>query len=262
MIKNITYGSDPEFFIVDMAGKAVSSIGIIPGNKENPKNLSSGYSILKDNVLLEMNIPMSENKDEFVNNMKKAKEMAMDILTDYNCTIHEEDVMEFEYDQLQHPEAREFGCSPYENAWEGFTVTAPSLENANFRVAGFHLHIGYDTEYDMPKEIINTFIAKALDVFLLVPARNIHSDPRREFNYGAPGSFRHKPYGLEYRALGGFFTKDEYLPWVFDRVQEALKFCSSEENLYKLADLYKEYLDDLEAIEHVLGINIYLTSKA
>ena len=52
--KNITIGSDPEFFVQNKDGKLISSIGVIDGTKDIPKRLKflgNGFAIQKDNVL-------------------------------------------------------------------------------------------------------------------------------------------------------------------------------------------------------------------
>ena len=52
MIKNFSFGSDPEYFVInESTKKIVSSINIIEGTKEEPETLGDGFFILKDNIL-------------------------------------------------------------------------------------------------------------------------------------------------------------------------------------------------------------------
>jgi hypothetical protein len=51
-----SFGSDPEFMLVDSNGKYRSAIGIIHGTKEDKISLGNGHYAFYDNVLVEVNI--------------------------------------------------------------------------------------------------------------------------------------------------------------------------------------------------------------
>ena len=135
----------------------------------------------------------------------------------------------------------EFGCSPYLNAWDEEEHRAKDLSEERFRTAGFHVHIGYDIspEYVWSKQTISPLIAKAFDMFVILPSCMVHVDRRRFENYGGLGQYRETSYGLECRSLGAYFANDKYLGWVFDQTMKAIEFVSDEENVYKLMYLTK-----------------------
>lgn len=239
MIENLTFGSDPEYFVKNnITGLIVSSIPVVNGTKGEPESLGDGYFILKDNILVEGNIPPVRTRGEFIANMLELKKRINAYMqAKYPVLgVHHDDCLELESHFLSNPEALEFGCSPYMNAWDEEEHRANDLSKENFRTAGFHIHIGYDigSQYVWSRQTINAMIARAFDFFVIIPSCMVHVDKRRFENYGGLGQYRDTSYGLECRGLGAYFANDKYLEWVFDQTEKALKFVSNEENLYKL----------------------------
>lgn len=231
MIKNILIGSDPEFFIFK-EDVPESSIGLIKGTKYNPQEVVPGYGILKDNVLIEGNIPPAGSKEEFINNMRQLKDFMSELIAPNHLVAA--DSAEFTDQQLDSFEARQFGCAPYFNAWTLSINSPKDLADLNWRVAGFHIHFGYEYDGDISSDYFAMYVARAFDYFVTYPSRKIFNDPIRSKYYGDFGNFRIKPYGVECRSLGGYFCKDEYLGWVYEQSVKALKFCEDPNNIEKL----------------------------
>jgi len=244
MITNLTFGSDPEYFVKnEVTGMIVSSIPVVDGTKGEPEALGDGYFILKDNILVEGNIPPARTRGEFISNMLELKNRINGYMkAKYPVLgVHHDDCLELDSRFLTNPEALEFGCSPYLNAWDDEIHRANDLSKENFRTAGFHVHIGYDIspEYVWSRETISSMIARAYDLFVIIPSCMVHVDRRRFENYGGLGQYRNTSYGLECRSLGAFFANDKYLGWVFDQTMKAIDFVSKEENMYKLMYMAK-----------------------
>jgi len=244
MIKNLTFGSDPEYFVInELSKKIVSAIPIIDGTKEQPESLGDGFFIQRDNVLAEGNIPIAYSKGQFLSHMEELKTRIIDyIKAKYNVlTLHHADCLELDQAFLSHPEAMQSGCSPYLNAWDEQSHRAKDISASSARTCGFHLHIGYDKDDNViwSKETINNVIAKAYDMFVVLPSCMIHVDQRRFENYGGLGQYRETSYGLELRSLGGFFVDEKYLSWVFDQLEKAIEYVQDEENLYYLMYMEK-----------------------
>jgi len=245
-ISKITIGSDPEFFIQNKKGKVISSIGLIEGTKYNPTDMGDGYAVFKDNVLGEGNIPPTETREGFIANMRRLKEIMNEVLAEHDASIKSSDVEEFDTKDLNHVEANIFGCDAYNNAWSKRMLAAPSLEGKNYRTAGFHIHVGYTSTFEDIEDLhLNNLITKAFDAFVVLPSYLEYFDARRVGNYGGLGQYRNKFYGLECRSLGGFFTQDKYLPWVYDRVQQCLEACSKEAFLVKIDALAEPDIEDV-----------------
>jgi hypothetical protein len=242
MIKNITFGSDPEYFVVnESTGKIVSSIPVIDGTKETPESLGDGYFILQDNILAEGNIPPVRTMEMFLNNMHELKRrMTAYIKNKYNVLgLYHADCLDIDTVFLSHPDAMQFGCSPFMNAWDKQVHRAGDLSEETFRTCGFHIHIGYDIDSIWNKVTLNPVITKAFDLFVIIPSCLTHVDQRRFENYGGLGQYRDTSYGVECRSLGGYFVRDELLPWVFIQTMKALDFIQNEENVYKLMYMAK-----------------------
>lgn len=75
-IKNWLIGSDIEWFIKNEKGEVVSAEGLIKGTKSEPfcfNPANKGFSTSLDNVLYEGNIPPTNNKQEFIDNIDYLK---------------------------------------------------------------------------------------------------------------------------------------------------------------------------------------------
>lgn len=259
MLEFKSIGSDPEFFIRNKeTEETVSSIGRINGTKDCPQDMGDGFAVLKDNVLIEGNIPPSSTKEGFIEAFKGLKEIMNNILNPMGLELHSSDSEEFDEESLMHEEANVFGCSGYNLAWHKENdVRAENMSDCNFRVAGCHIHIGYQYNGDeLPKNAVNQAITKAFDLFVTIPFRRIHNDERRNSHYGTLGAFRNTPYGLECRSLGGYFTQDKFLPIIYDRTKLAVEFAASHMN--ELLKLNQEDLNDVEKIYKNLKIEEYL----
>lgn len=280
MVKNFTFGTDPEFFIINAESKDIlSSIYLINGNKSNPEPLEvEGYSILKDNVLVEGNVPPTRTIEGFKDSILTLKELIRRKLNslgyDIEFNLLEEDSAIINPMFLTHPEALEFGCEPYLNAWSGAVCKADALEAESFRTAGFHVHLGYDIESGSlyGKYAMNKAITRAFDIFVVIPSLFINFCAKRFVNYGGLGQYRETSYGVECRSLGAYFLKDEMLDWVGVQLSKCLDFIQTEDNVTKLLTLRKpeiqiegNSINVEKEVYDVLNINVMeqiLTSKS
>jgi len=260
-LNNITIGSDPEFFITTKTGNAFPSIGIFDGTKDEPEQKGDGFALLKDNVLVEGNIPPSHNEAEYVEYMLTLQSMINSVLELRGLKLLATDSMKYKDKYLDHPEANVFGCSAYKNAWEYGMFSAENMSHLPIRVAGDHQHIGYQLLTEkMSKKDMNRYIAKAFDYFCVYPSRLHHNDEFRAKYYGPYGVYRDAiGYGLEVRALGGHFTAPEHLSWVYRQTIKAVEFCSQIENLRLLDEVSAPIFKDAKFTESqyaILGVEL------
>lgn len=222
--KNLTFGSDPEFFIKDKKGKLISSIGIIHGTKSEPYKLNAlgdGYAIQTDNVLGEFNIPAATNIHDAINSIEIMKSYISGFLESRDLSPEYMASGVFTPDQLRSKEAKAFGCCPDYNCWTEKTNNAPCGGRTSLRSAGFHLHLGYDNHND--EASINAL--KAFDLFLGVPSILIDPDDRRRELYGKAGCFRMTNFGFEYRTMSGYFIKSkDLIDWCFNQILDAIEY--------------------------------------
>jgi hypothetical protein len=221
LINQVKRGADPELFLRSIAGNfPVTSIGLIGGSKEEPRQLGGGYALQEDNVAVEFNIPPAENKDQFVASIQYVLGYLEQELTPKGLKLDISATMEFAPEDLEHPQAQKLGCDPDYNAWTQSMNPRP-IAPPTLRSSGGHLHIGYEN----PNDETSIEIIKAHDLFCGVASVVYDSDTRRRSIYGKAGAHRIKNYGVEYRTLSNYWIKTpELTEWLFNQSEKAIKF--------------------------------------
>lgn len=214
-MQSFTIGADPEVFFTD-GKRLVSAIGLIPGTKEEPFPTDFG-NIHVDNVAAEFNIPAASTKEGFSDAVKKGLAGVQAYAQKVGLVISADAFGKFTKEELSHPLALKSGCDPDYNAYTEELNPKPFLEFFDERACGGHVHIGTEIEnQDVPK------LVKALDLFLGLPLLERENPERRQL-YGQAGSFRRKPYGLEYRTpSNAWIFSSEDREWVYDMVERAI----------------------------------------
>lgn len=224
-------GADVEVFLMK-GDKPVPCIGLFKGTKAKPEpiltHLGKGYALQEDNVMLEYNIPPADSSHAFVYSLMRIQEEIVARVGNYGLKPVIAPSMRFELSQLEHEQAKTFGCDPDYNVWER-KINDPidiTPETENLRTAGGHVHIGFtvgDKEPGDGTEYLSEVeaVVMGMDIFVGVPATLLDKEgaERRKF-YGKAGAFRPKPYGVEYRVLSDFWTRDpNYIGWLYQQVK-------------------------------------------
>lgn len=235
-------GTDPEYMLMNKyTGDFKSSLDIIPGTKQAPYNLDElgeGFSLQKDNVLLEFCVPPVFNDngitaDDFIemhNNVYRAIEYTKEaFLEDTPYNIVAQSVAKYKPEELDNEYARTFGCSASINAWTTDTFVVENDPNNLYRGAGYHIHIGY-TNQDIESTLQ---LVKLLDIFVAVPNLRNNSEAVenaiRRKQYGRAGDFRITPWGgFEYRVLGsGAITGVYDAVEIYRGIEKAFKYLNN-----------------------------------
>jgi hypothetical protein len=249
----ISLGSDPEVFAINPNGEVTTSLAAgIQGDKQNVFDIGDGYSIHKDNILVELNVPISNTKEEFIATMLEGWKKLLKAMAPFSYRIASS--LEIDEDILAgDPNASEFGCDPDICAWTGKSKR-PSDNSASdtLRTAGGHIHIGFSGESDLD---FNIRLVKILDILLGIPSVVLDEDNRRRGIYGQAGSFRHKPYGLEYRSLSNFWVNSpQLIDWIWNSVETALDIAQSDFVIDESSDaqLIQDCINDsdIELVKH------------
>ncbi len=225
-MKDFTFGCDPEVFVVDKSGKAVSPVPFIPGSKEEPYKVEFG-AIQRDGMAAEFNIDPANNFHDFNRNINAVmNQMKKFIPKDHNFAIVPHVVFDETIWASVPEDAKELGCSPDFNAWTGGVNTPPNPVIPSMRCAGGHVHIGWtnNAELDDPQHIMNCRdLVKQMDWFVGGWSVKQDNDPVRRTLYGTAGACRYKPYGVEYRTLSNFWLKTpESRLNMWNRMQQAI----------------------------------------
>jgi hypothetical protein len=174
-------------------------------------------------MALEFNIDPASTEDEFVHNIKRVMQQMQESLPD-DLEIVVTPVAHFTKKHMaeQPDEARELGCNPDFNAWDGGKANPRPNGDVNFRTGAGHIHIGWTTDADIndPRHLeACQILVKALDNTLGALACLFDDGVKRRQLYGAAGAYRPKSYGVEYRVLSNAWLKDEEtMRWVYRTV--------------------------------------------
>lgn len=218
-ISNVVRGADPELFLFDtVSNQPISSIGLIGGSKEFPKQLGGGFAVQEDNVAVEFNIPVADSKDKFSASIGYMVDWCKQEAERIGLSIMIEPSLDFDSSQLADPKAQQLGCDPDYNAWTGEKNPRPDTP-PTLRSAGGHLHIGYDN----PNKETSSLIVKVHDLFVSLPAMDLDPDVRRRSIYGKAGACRYKEYGVECRTFSNFWIKNkEMSDWLYTQSEKAI----------------------------------------
>jgi hypothetical protein len=208
-MEGLTFGCDPEMFIVNSDGEFVAPDGIIPGTKEEPYKVKAG-AVQQDGMAAEFNIdPVTTYKDWEKNITTVMAELEKFLPDGHKLVaVPSATFSEKEWEKAS-DHSKILGCSPDFNAWTG-TPNAPpeDLENPRLRCAGGHIHYGWTEDADMSNiQHISACrdLVKQMDWYLGAWSLRMDKDPLRRRLYGKAGAMRFKPYGVEYRTLSNFW---------------------------------------------------------
>ena len=215
---NFKIGCDPEFFL-KYNGAYKSAVGIIGGSKKHPLKIDDlGSAIQEDNVTVEFNTAPAKSSDEFRAAINKVLDHLRSKLTGYEFS--QESAVSFPSEELQTPQAQEFGCEPDYDAWRQCQNDKPKADDVNLRSCGGHIHVGSIIAKRNPLAVI-----RAMDLFLGVPSTVLDKGVLRRNLYGKAGCFRFKSYGVEYRTLSNFWIfSGDTIDWAYQGTQRALEF--------------------------------------
>ena len=255
MKEKFTMGTDPEFMLREKeTGKLISSIPYIKGTKYAPEILPCGAGLQRDNVVVEFATLPAGSEAAMVNNVRSA---FMDIMT--RLPKGHELVADpsacYDTDQLEHPEAQEFGCDPDHDAYEMTINTPPFCGDVTFRSCGGHIHLGYvkGTGYkfllDPMGKIATVLVMDAVHGIISVIIDCSKAAIKRRDLYGKAGCHRPTEYGVEYRVLSNFWLKSPMLVMLMHRlssdVLEIIRGGKHEELLDDIGkDNIKEIIND------------------
>lgn len=224
MLNELTLGSDPEGFLVDIKTKKyVSSEGLLGGSKAAPRPLLAG-AVLEDNVTAEFNTPVvrfDDGEAAFVDSIVSVREGLRRLVADRGLDLEFSSCAKFNPTDLCTEQARESGCDPDYNVYTGDRNSYPSMAGSPVRYCGGHVHIGHPLILDNPRFL--PLIIKFLDCSVTAAMTVLDGITDRHKVYGKLGNFRPKPYGLEYRSPSNAWVKSpDRISFVREMVGSAL----------------------------------------
>ena len=253
----ITYGSDPELMLYDLERKKmVSAIFLLKNDKHSPLDLGDGIKLYADNVMAEFAFPVYNYRTELVNAFTTGLRRAQKLIGPRYRFVAKA-AHEFDDEELDHPQAREAGCSPNFNAYTGKPNPPPKF-TGGMRTGSFHIHVG--SLMLQTKEEKDTMIMW-MDVCVGVSAALFDKDGTssvRRTLYGKAGEFRPTPYGIEYRVLGPYALRSpERMEFVLALMETAFTHAQCGHGLPKIADTVRTINEcDLNTANYITERNI------
>ena len=212
----ITIGSDVEV-AVHRQGVPVDVAGLIGGDKNSPVWYDN-FNLQEDNVNAEYAINPVSSLSDWVAYHTEAIEQVEHLLPKGYGILYDA-TTEYSDDALASDNSKVFGCDPDLSAWNGMPNRTPSMSKAgNMRTCGGHIHVGVEG-------VDKRDLVKWMDVLLGMPSLFMDDDRKRRTLYGKAGSYRDKPYGVEYRALSNFWIKShDGLEWAYNQTLRAVEY--------------------------------------
>lgn len=237
-MRPLKIGADPELFC-KKDGQFISAHGMVPGTKHNPHFVDKG-AVQLDGVAAEFNINPAFSKEEFLGNIDSVIKSLEEFTIGTELVATPTALFEENYFNSLPDGVKVLGCEPDYNAYTGEKNRMPHTTKP-FRTGAGHIHVGF-TEYQdiFDKDHFEecALRTKQLDHVLYVGSLLWDSDNKRRELYGSIGSFRVKPYGVEYRPLSNaFLSSDEIKGWVYDATVKAMELFEDKQYLYTKSSL-------------------------
>lgn len=239
---DIKFGADPEVFIGDpKTASFVSAHPYLPGTKQDPYKVPHG-AVQVDGMAAEFNIDPADNYEEFQHNLDSVQNTLKGMIGDHQFLDSASVFFSEGFAKTIPPENILLGCDPDYNAWTMDENISPDGA-ALMRTAGGHVHIG-----GFPTDDVDDWghfqtcarLARLMDRHLGVYSILWDKDDKRRAMYGKAGSFRPKPYGMEYRTLSN--------KWIFN--PKLVKFVY-DATVRAVTDMFDA---DADANEHIRNI--------
>ncbi len=239
----VTFGTDPEFFILDSNGVAVPAHKFFP--PKNARTCAGNVSVYRDGFAVEINTEGMTCRGLLTDQVRSALRIARSKLpVGYRLVADPIVPVTPEMFEDAPPDVREFGCDGSIDAYTGNQQFPPTeAKNYAFRSGGGHLHFG--TTVRLKNGVFGPFVSKEknrhqwlenpanhrrfiqmMDLWVGVPLAVLDPDPRnyiRRQTYGRAGEFRNQLYrkkaeyhviGLEYRTPSAFVVRNhEVFGW-------------------------------------------------
>jgi len=234
---NFTFGTDPEFMVVDQNDNFRSAITFVKGDRKNRIKIGE-FGFYYDNVLAECAVKPAGSNAEAIINIRTALQHYKEILDPHGVKIIPQAAAEYndaELDTgklLKSPlggmvqEGRYAGCKAEKCAYILNTLKPTELQekirHENLRTAGGHVHLGTELgKFHLPC----VSLIRTMDLFVGLPLLILDQDKsgllRRKL-YGAAGRYRQPPWGAEYRTLSNYWLSS---PRLVDLVYDLCAFC-------------------------------------
>lgn len=253
-MKNLTFGSDPEFFAVYKEKekeylyppvafeieKGVIPIRVIKGENFNHPVYKEEDEIvlMADGAAFEITVPpvKQENPDKLFDLVTRGFSLGEKLFKEHGLIPSYKPTTNFDLKRFGPNNGEDkfwdaciFGCDPDFSAYdETFKSSTFEVIDYPLRHAGGHLHVGvkdknlFQMILNHPKQIIQ-MMDLLIGSFTLINSPFFEEEKQRMVYYGEAGKYRPTAYGFEYRSPSvSWTTKKELYPKIFELSSKAL----------------------------------------
>lgn len=224
-------GSDVEFFVRNSLGDVIPAYTVIDHDKNDPI-VNQDIKLYYDNVLLEFNIPPCKSIREFIENIESGINFAESKIRPHFLDTSASTYFSPEF--MSDSRSQVVACDIEYNAYnmQPNYFIQDALKNTSMRTSGGHLHLSGVSSDSISDKTKYPLFVYMLDLFLGISSLLVEKDQtqkdRRKF-FGKAGSFRIKPYGIEYRVLSSWWTrKPEYCGLVYRICEFVFEFMNND----------------------------------
>lgn len=194
---DVTFGSDPELFVVDEKDKVIPAWEFLPSKKNNPVAYWDGFQA---EFRTDIATCLAYHVDYIREGMLAVYHKA--IKHNAKAKLSIDSVVDVPIETLLNEEDEHvvLGCDPSFNAYGNSGQNPGDGRDLSFRFAGGHIHIGTAKRSKAEFEEI----IKAMDATIGVASVGLFASfdkPVRRAFYGLAGEYRLPPHGVEYRVL-------------------------------------------------------------
>lgn len=217
-MSKVTIGCDPEFFLVYKdTGTFRSAHDLLPGNKAEPFKLKYG-AVQVDGMAVEFNIDPVETWTEFKHHVYMTlKEIRKMVSKEFSFYVGPVIYFSERYYESLPDKTKELGCDPDLDAYNEGKRNQIPFDPRNMRTGSGHFHLGWNTShYTNNEDRLFDAILLAKKVAQTIPLAPYDSpiwriERERRTMYGKKGSFRVKPYGVEFREFSNVWLSSPVL---------------------------------------------------
>lgn len=262
-ITDVKIGADPEFFLYDTEYmRFVSAHDIVPGNKKEPHPLKCG-AVQADGTAVEFNIDPASTAEEFEHNIHTVMDQIREMVPKKYSFMYTP-IIAYTKDIFERLpiSAVELGCDPDFNAKTGDynPVIKPEVIGTH-RTGSGHIHVGWTSNADIRPESEHfmdcRLLTRQLD-FTLLPLSKYwdkNNKYRQEF-YGCEGSFRPKPYGVEYRCLSNaWLSKPKFWKGIF-KVTKDVFIKAQQQSFHPMDILSGDGINHVNRVLNMQGLSL------
>ncbi len=274
---DLTYGTDPEYFIVEnIEGKpysvpvphfienlGVKEIGFDPKRKHPVIYKNDDFKIMMDGVAFEANPSPVKTAKEMYSKIQNILDVLGEFASKFGYSVSVSPTVYYDFFKWYKPDNQLleqcgiFGCDPDQDAiMEDYISPEINVTTHPYRYGGGHLHVSDNNLLigNYPRPMIR-LMALTVGNYSIYSSSMPKEEKLRMFKYGLPGRFRIQNYpdgntGVEYRSPSNLWTsKLDTIEGMMYWTNKAYELLNNQD---KAINALETYLDlTVEAIQQV-----------